>query len=62
MQSSPRRGTTVVRKTITSLGIGAAILALGGCVSTAPVVGGGEKGPVTGSGGGAGQAKGGSGL
>ena len=53
MQSSPRRGTTVVRKTITSLGIGAAILALGGCVSTAPVVGGGEKGPVTGSAGGA---------
>jgi hypothetical protein len=53
MQSSPRHSAAVVRKTITSLAIGAALLAFGGCVSTAPVVGGGEKGPVSGSAGGA---------
>ena len=53
MQSSPRLHATLARKTTLGLGIGAALLALGGCVSTAPVVGGGEKGPVTGSAGGA---------
>lgn len=53
MQSSPRPTATAVRKTITGLGVGAALLAFGGCVSTAPVVGGGEKGPVSGSAGGA---------
>lgn len=53
MQSSPRPHAIVARKTITGLSIGAALLAFGGCVSTAPVVGGGEKGPVTGSAGGA---------
>ena len=53
MKSSPRLHASVARKTTMGLGIGAALLALGGCVSTAPVVGGGEKGPVTGSAGGA---------
>ncbi len=53
MHSSPRTSTPTARRTITSLAIASALLALGGCVSTAPVVGGGEKGPITGSAGGA---------
>ncbi len=53
MQSSPHPTATVIRLAVQGLSFGAVLLAFGGCVSTAPVIGGGEKGPVTGSAGGA---------
>lgn len=53
MQSSHRSHVLSVRRPLLYVGIVSALLAMGGCVSTAPVVGGGDKGPVTGSAGGA---------
>lgn len=52
MNSPLHINTSSARKGLVGAGVALALLSFGGCVSTAPVVGGGDKGPVTGSAGG----------